>query len=121
MLAIINQMFQVFINVMFELFTGIFIEPVKAIYYITMEYLVRTDLDPIAFIGLFVSLFCITRAVRAAFLLIKAVVQHLLRNYHAKKRAQLAALKRKIRKRAEENLAYEREFEELYEKYVLNN
>ena len=121
MRSIFIQLFQVFADVMVELFTGIFIEPGKAIYYITMEYLVQTDLDPIAFVGLFVSLYCIFRAVKAACILVKAVVRHLMRNYHAKKRAEIAALKKRIRKRAEENIAYQREFDELYEKYVLNN
>ena len=120
MLNILSQMIQVFTEVMIELFLGIFIEPSKAIYEITMEYLIRTDLDPIAFIGLFVSLSCIVRAVRSACQLIKAMIRHLMQNHHAKRRAEIAALKRRIQKRAEENVAYQREFDELYEKYVLN-
>lgn len=121
MLNIFKIMGQVFVEVMVELFMGIFIEPAKAIYEITMEYLIRTDLDPIAFIGLFVSLYCIIRAARAACVLVKAVVRHLMRNYRAKKRAEIAALKKRIQKRTEENIAYQREFDELYEKYVLNH
>ena len=73
------------------LFNGLFIEPVKTLYFITMEYIIETDLDPIALTGLILAYFLIAYAGRAAFLLEKFIVQYFLLRYREKRRAEIRA------------------------------
>lgn len=102
-----------------DLFCGLFIEPAKTLYHITMEYMVQTNLDPVAFTGLIIAYLLIANAVRAAYLLGKFIIQYIAFRYREKRKAELRAERKKAEAKLRARIAYDQEFEELYQKYAV--
>lgn len=118
MLNLIINTFRTVAIHMADFFNQLFIEPSKVLLQLTAEYFSQANFSFVSILGIIVAFLLFTQAAKGAYSLILATIQHFILNYKAKKRREINAIRARERKKIEERLAYEREFEELYSKYA---
>lgn len=118
MLNLIHNIFSTITIHMADFFNQLFIEPSKVLLQLTAEYFSQANYSFVSIFGIIVAFLLFAQAAKGAYSLILAAIQHVILNYKAKKRREINAIKARERKKLEERLAYEQEFEELYNKYA---
>ena len=100
------------------LFKELFINPLNGTFSFMIEYFAAKP-TIVSILGLLTSFYLFALATSAAVLLLKAGISYCIFCYKEKRRRELAAIRRRERRRAEERLAYDQQFDELYETFVL--
>ena len=121
MFEFLGLFFEIIYTTLLELLYSFFIAPLKTLYYIAMEYIIAIDLDPFAFVGLIVSIYLIYKAI---FFTIKGVKQLIifgLSSYQNKIRTAKQNKNLQLQEKRQKWEAYNREFDELYQKYVVSD
>lgn len=121
MFEFLGLLFEAAYTTLVDLLYSIFIAPIRMIYYLCMEYIVANDLDPVAIAGLIISVVLIFEGI----MLLRKLFQQLVvfgvtayRNkVHAAKREKVL----RLQKKRQEWAAYDREFDELYQKYAVSD
>ena len=96
----------------------LFIHPVNGVFSFMAEYFALRP-SIISIIGMLIAFYMFAIATSAAVLLLRAGVSYAVFKYKEKKRQEILAIRRRERRRTEERLAYDQQFEELYDTYVL--
>mgnify|MGYP007072692893 CR=1 FL=1 len=116
MFEFLGLFFEIIYTTLLELLYSFFIAPLKTLYYI-----IAIDLDPFAFVGLIASIYLIYKAI---FFTIKGVKQLIifgLTSYQRKIRTAKQNKNLQLQEKRQKWEAYNREFDELYQKYVVSD
>ena len=92
--------------------------PAKALWAIAREYILNTNMEPVSIIGMFIWFVAFSFACKWMFIGIRAFIGHMIFLRKEKKRKEIMAIRKHERARTERNLAANRQFDDLYAKYV---
>lgn len=104
-----------------NLFTNLLLVPARSILAISSTYLASIDISFISIIGLVLLLVLASYTARFSVILLKNVILHVIFLYQERKREEIREIKRREREKTEARLKANREFDELYEAYVVRN
>ena len=109
------------VNFIENLFTNLLLVPAKSILDISSRYLADNELSFISIIGFILLLVLMSYTARLSVILLKNVILHVIFLYQERKREEIREIKRREREKTEARLKANREFDELYEAYVVRN
>lgn len=113
--------FEIICTTTIDLLYDFFVHPVKTLIAIIFEYIIAIDFDPFALFGLVVSVLIICSVLRWVAKLICKLTIDTYESLRRKSKTEKLEKSRQMQAKRVEWDAYNKEFEEIYQKYVVSD
>ncbi len=104
-----------------DLIYELFVHPFQVLYHIVMQYIIENNLDPVSILGLCLSIFLLDVLCKFVVNSCRRFIHFCIFSYRKKMQRDLMEKLRQKQKKQQQWEADNREFDEIYEKYVTSN